>query len=246
MLKSLTHQPLRKAAMAAALSLATLMAGMAGAYASGDNMIVGGGQVGGQNSTYGTAGLITPLPGTAAGDGWVDRLFAEEVSYRYKAAGGRIIDGRAYGGNAAVGYQVSDEDGWLGAYVGPSLLHTSLSPNDPANKSRGFKVSARFQVEGEYNIADDFKINGNTSYEAFQSSAYWARLRALYRLDGSIYLGPEGVVQGDDNYKAWQAGLALVGVPVTEQATVGFDAGIHKTQGFSYSPYGGMEFGVNF
>lgn len=210
-----------------------------------DSMVVGGGQLGGQNSSYSTIGLITPLPGTTAGSGWVSRIFVEELTYRYKT-GTRNIDGTGFGGNASVGYQIASDKGWLGAYAGPSYMHTRLSPNDHESAARGHRFNLRSQLEGEYALTSDFKLNGIGTYAPFESHPYWTRLRTLYRISGNIYMGPEGVYQGDEDYKAWSAGLALVGIPITEKSSLGFNAGVHKTENFNAAAYGGLEFGVSF
>lgn len=209
-------------------------------------MIVAAGQAGGQRATYATTGVIAALPGSSLGRGWVARVFADEITYRYKGAGSTDIDATALGGHATVGYQYSFNEGWIGAYAGVGYHHTHLSPGDPGSHAAGGKTSGHFQLEGERNLSPDFKLNANAAGDASSNPGYWGRLRALQRISGNIYAGPEGVLQGDRDYKAWQAGVAVVGVPLTDKASIGVDGGVRKTDSQSLSGYGGLELGSVF
>lgn len=224
---------------------AALVSSLAPTAFAGDNLFIAGGQIGGQNSSYGLAGVITPLPGNSLGNGWVGQVVAEVLTYRYKS-GAATIDALALGTSLSVGYQKGDADGWWGAYVGPSYRHTDLSPNDPSNASQGGIVSARLQLQGEHHLLQNVKANAIVSYEAFSTNAYWTRLRALYRISGDMYIGPEGVLQGDDSYKGYAAGIALVGIQFGNQISLGFNVGMSKIQGVDAAPYGGLELGASF
>lgn len=210
-----------------------------------DSMFIAAGQVGGHHSHYATTGVMTALPGSKLGNGWVARVFAEEIGYRYKS-GAREIDGRATGGSVSFGHQFSHSEGWFGTYAGVAYHHTHLSPDDLTSKARGGKTAAHLQVEGEQHLSRDFKLNANAVVDVSSNTSYWTRLRALYRISDTIFAGPEGVYQGDKDYKSWQGGLAVVGVPVTDQSSVGMDAGVRKTQDVPASGYVGLEFGMDF
>ncbi|MBY0408084.1 MAG: hypothetical protein K2Q01_10365, partial [Rickettsiales bacterium] len=73
-----------------------------------ENLFVAAGQVGGQNNSYGTVGVIAPLPGSQLGKGWVARVFADEVTYQFNGSGNREIDATGLGGSASVGYMGSN------------------------------------------------------------------------------------------------------------------------------------------
>lgn len=210
-----------------------------------DNMFIAAGSIGGERSDYGTVGVAAPLPGYQLGRGWVARAFAEVLTYRYKT-GAQTIDATAEGVATTVGYQHSFSEGWWGLYAGPSYRYTDLSPNDPASKTRGSDVAFRLQAEGERNVAARCKFGFNGSYDAFNTHAYWARGRGLYKLSGTLYTGPELAVQGDDDYKAWQAGWVLTGIQFSPSSGLGISAGMRKNQDYSASPYVGLEFGALF
>jgi len=233
---------------AQAVPLAKLPGGAQGSpYATNptDNVFLAGGQAGGQRASYGYAGVVSALPGSEIGNGWVQRIFAEEVTYRYKK-GRSTIDADGYGGSLTYGYQHTYNGGWFGAYAGPAYRYTKLSPVDRASDARGSNVTARFAAEAEQYLGEDFKLNELGNYDAFGNNGYWGRLRALFRVSGTTYFGPEGVYQGDNDYKAWQAGLAVVGIPITEDAAFGIDGGVRKTDSDKMTGYGGLELGVNF
>ncbi len=213
-----------------------------------DTQVVAAGQVGGQRNSYGTVGVITPLPGTNShlGNGWVARVFADEVTYQYKGSVGRKVDATGYGGSASVGYMGSDDSGWYGVYAGPAFKHVHESPLDPGSDARGNTVSARVQAEGEKNLTKDVKVNALAGTDISSNTGYWARVRPLARVSGDIYAGPEVSVMGDQDYHAYQAGVAVVGVHLTDKTQVGVNGGYRKTEHQPSSGYGGLELGSRF
>jgi len=213
---------------------------------STENLLVAAGQLGGQNNSYGTVGVITPLAGSKLGKGWVARVFADEVTYQFNGAGNREIDALGLGGSASVGYMDSDDSGWYGVYAGPAYRYVRLSPNDPASKAKGGTVSARIQAEGEKNITQSMKINALAGTDVSSNTGYWARVRPLAKVEGDIYAGPEVSFMGDQDYKAYQVGLALVGIHLTDKTQVGINGGYRKTQDQPSSGYGGVELGSRF
>ena len=210
-----------------------------------DNFAFVGAQTSEHNSNYVNAGFATPFSGSSLGNGWVFRGAADYLTYSYKS-GENTIDAYAYGLNASLGYQWSNQDGWFGFYAGPGYIDTTLSPDDRGNKSRGGQAVAQIQAEGEEKLSNNFKINAITNYTAFDDDAYWGRVRLLYKLSDKIYAGPEAVLQGDNIYRAWQTGVVLTGIEITPNSNIGFVAGVGKTKDFSESPYAGVEMGLGF
>lgn len=211
-----------------------------------ENLFVAAGQVGGQQNSYGTVGVVTPLEGSKLGNGWVARVFADEVTYQYKGSTNRTIDATGLGGSAAVGYMGSDNTGWYGIYAGPAYKHVQVSPNDPNSNAKGGTVSARVQVEGEKNIAPSVKVNALAGADISSNTGYWARVRPLAKVEGDIYAGPEVSVMGDQDYNAYQVGVAVVGIHITDKTQVGINGGYRKTEDQASSGYGGLELGSRF
>lgn len=214
------------------------------AYAGDDAVFFAGGQISGQDNSYSIIGAMAPLPGYTLGSGWAGRATVESLTYRYRS-GSQAIDGTAFGGALSGGYQWSNAGGWGGLYAGPSFRYTTLSPDDPTNDARGAKANLRLQAEGEESLTANFKANAIASYESFDDRAYWMRLRLLYRVSGTLYAGPEGVMQGDDTYHGWQTGAVLNGISLFG-GSLGFDAGVRDTAGLPTSLYAGVEYGILF
>ncbi|NBO18554.1 MAG: cellulose biosynthesis protein BcsS [Proteobacteria bacterium] len=167
------------------------------------------------------------------------------MTYRFKGAANREIDALAFGGSATVGFMDSDEKGWWGLYAGPGYRHLDLSPNNPGSK-RGNIYSARVQLEGERLLTDDFKLNGLAGADIANNTGYWTRLRAMHRVEGDIFAGPEGMWLGDQNYHAYQVGMAIVGMHLTDKAQIGINGGYRKGEDQGGAGYGGLELGARF
>ncbi len=228
------------------LGLLAASPSLASEDAFGDqNLAIAGAEVSGHHSAYGLLGAITPLPGSTLGNGFVARLIASGLTYQYEGAPGDV-DGTAFGGEASIGYQGSDAGGWWGIYAGPGYRYTHLSPDDRTSDARGSNYTLNLQAEVERNVTQNVKTNLTGSYAAFGNNAYWTRARLLERVSGSIFVGPEAGLQGDDDYRAWQLGAAVTGIEVNSRASLGVKAGVRKAENFSASPYGGLELGVKF
>jgi len=221
-----------------------LLAALAGTAQAEESMGFTGAEISGHNAKYGVTGMIAPLPGYHIGDGWVVRGLLDGVTYSYEK-NSTTIDAEAYGAELALGYQGYYSQGWYAAYAGVFYRNTEFSPDDPNNEIRGGHVDMRFQLEGEHNFTDSFKLNANASY-APDHEAYWFRLRPLYRIGTHVYVGPEGIIQGDKDYDAWQAGLVVTNIKLADNVDLGFKAGARKTEGQSASPYIGVEVGYLF
>lgn len=209
--------------------------------------VFAGSEIGTKASISAIAGAMAPLPinNSQLGNGWVTRLIGFGSSYKYTASN-RSIRSRVASTELSFGYTESSEKGWWGAYMGPSITYTSLSPDDLANKSRGKQWALDFQVDGERNITNKFKLNGSASYQAFANNAFWTRLRPLTRVRNNIFVGPEVIYQGDNRYRAWQAGAVITGIDVGYNTQLGFKLGIQQTKGESAGAYMGVELGSAF
>lgn len=227
------------------LALVALLLAVAPAHAEGDALLFTGAEFSGHRSNYGQVGAVVPLPGNTFGNGFVVRGAAYGLTYKYENAG-RDIDGDAVGGELTAGYQSSGAPGWWAFYTGPTYRHTSLSPNDPASKADGGNAGWIFQGEGERKLTQDIKLALAGNYVVAENSAFWTRVRLLYRIDGEMFAGPEGIYQGDEDYNAWAVGAGLFGIALDDNTLLGVKGGVRKVEDFSLSPYGGFELGYTF
>jgi len=154
------------------LSLVVLLATASAAVAQ-DRLLLAGGEY--SDAAYYTySGLILPGPGPREnGRGFVQRYWIDWFGYQYDGAPG-LVEAEAYGAEAALGYGASSESGWATFSVGARFTNTDLSPNDPTATARGKQWGAKFQVEGERDLAPSWRAGGIASYTAGQDS-YWAR-----------------------------------------------------------------------
>lgn len=226
-------------------ALVALPGAASAASTQNNSLLIAGTEISGHRSTYGQVGLITPLPGSQLGNGWVARGIVYGTTYKYDS-NGRNIDGDVVGGELTAGYQKASGPGWWAFYTGPTYRHTELSPNDPSSDADGGNVGWIVIGEGERNFTKNFKVNLSGNYTFASNDEFWTRLRLLYRVDGELYAGPEAVYQGDGDYSAWQLGAGLFGFALDENTMLGVKAGVRKVEDLSASPYGGLEIGYRF
>jgi hypothetical protein len=224
------------------LSLVVLLATASAAFAQ-DRLFLAGGEY--SDAAYYTySGLILPGPGPREnGRGFVQRYWIDWFGYQYDGAPG-LVDAEAYGAEAALGYGASSESGWATFSVGARFTNTDLSPNDPTATARGKQWGAKFQVEGERDLAPSWRAGGIASYTAGQDS-YWARARVMRRLDESQALGAEFIANGNTEADATAAGVVYSVQPKASRWSVNLKAG-YRFQQDADGAYGGLEFGYGF
>jgi hypothetical protein len=212
-----------------------------------DLLLLGGAEGGGWHRSYnyyGFAAVVAPLFSEKLGDGFVQKYWLDVVGYDYPA-GERTVDAAAVALEGALGVQTGSEHGWLGLYAGGRFADTWLSPDDPGSRVRGRHLRPKLQVEGERRLAADWKVNAIGSY-IVGSDSYWARGRGLFRLYDAVFSGPELVVQGDPEYRAWQYGWVLTGFAPVRNSSLGVKAGVRKTEHADAGGYLGVEFSQLF
>jgi len=221
------------------LALACLCA--ASAVVADDRLFLAGAEVS-DGAYYGYTGLILPGPHRENGRGFVQRYWLDSFGYEYDGATDRI-KATAYGAEAALGYGTSSERGWGTVSLGLRFTNTDLSPDDPAAKARGSQLGVKFQLEGERQIADAWRLGGAASYTSEQDS-YWARVRLMHGTPARA-LGAEFVANGNNEAHSEAAGFVVSFQPRAGAWSVGLKAGYRKQSGAD-GPYGGVELGYAF
>ena len=188
---------------------------------------------------------MAPLPGSTLGNGFVQRYWAEYLTYEYVGGSDQDIEAKAPGVEAALGYQKGYETGYFGVYAGLYHRNVSLSPDDPNSSVRGSQTRLRVQLEVEQRFATAWRVNGIASY-VFVQESYWTRARLLRAVRGPLLFGVEAVVQGDPEYKGNQVGLVLTGFQPVPGLDLGFKLGAKKIEGRSTVAYVGFELGKLF
>jgi hypothetical protein len=208
-----------------------------------DRLLLAGGEY--SDAAYYTyTGLILPGPGPREnGRGFVQRYWIDWFGYEYDGAPGRV-EAEAFGAEAALGYGVSSAAGWATVSVGARYTDTDLTPDDPQATARGRQWGAKFQVEGERDVAPSWRAGGIAAYTAGQDS-YWARARLMRKLDGAQSLGAEFIANGNTEADATAVGLVFAVQPQASRWSASLKAG-YRFQDEADGAYGGLEVGYAF
>jgi hypothetical protein len=235
-----TARRARRAICVGAFVLASIASGPAAA----ESLFLTGAETS-RDGGYIYGALLAPLPGSTLGNGFVQRYWAEWLRYEYVGGSNQVIEARAPGFEAALGYQKGHANGYFGTYAGIYHRNVSLSPDDSDSTVRGSQTRLRVQLEAEQRFASVWRVNGIASY-VFVQEGYWLRARLLRAVRGPVLFGVEALAQGDPAYKGHQIGLVVTGFEPVPRLSLGFKLGARKIEGRSTGSYVGFELGKVF
>lgn len=219
-----------------ALGIAALSPWSAGPAFAAPTQVFAGGE-GGSEQAYLYAGVLQPWRDASAN--WATRYWFDAQHYEYDS-GGRAIVGKVVGFSPAIVRSFAIDDGYLALSAGLRFAETSLSPDDPGNKQRGFQTSVPLQVDGLRRLGR-VVLSAIVSGEPDVGS-YWSRARVIReRTLGDLSLGIEVIAKGSDEYSATQLGL-LVGGIAGDRVTLKVGSG--RQDGRTPGTYLGIEVGV--
>ncbi|MEO7386385.1 MAG: cellulose biosynthesis protein BcsS [Gammaproteobacteria bacterium] len=208
----------------------------------GDRLLLAGGEAA-EDSYYLYTGVVLPGPGRENGRGLLHRYWVDAFGYEYEGGPG-TIQADAYGLEAALGYGTSFSSGWASAYVGLRYTNTDLAPDDPSAEARGSQTGLKVDVQGEREIAPNWRGNAIASW-ANQQHAYWTRGRLMRTLSPTNALGAEVVFGGNDESRQKSLGLVYTIRPAGERWSVGLKGG-YRDEGSTDGAYAGVELGYGF
>ena len=213
-----------KLAAAVLLSLAATQASAAG------NMVFGGASVA-EDSTFGYLGAVHAMNGDLSKQGVLLRglLSYGEYNYDTTAVVGGNVDGQATGAELGVGYQWVNPGSRFSLYAGIDHQDHDLSPNDASNKVDGGETGGA--VQAEFETLGSPWYGGLIGKYSSTYETYWVRGRVGYAF-GSMIVGPEVVLGGNEEYDEKRYGLFL-NVPVSTSVSVSVSAGHYKAEGDS-------------
>jgi len=206
-----------------------------------ESVWIGGGS-GAGNTRVAYLGRIAPLPGKRLSDGWSYSVFASYVGYHYDS-GAQDIKGTVKGAKIGIGREFRRDHGSISLSLGGALNHTTLSPDDPGNSSRGSSVHPVGEFLWQSKADADWR---SSTYAQYTLGARSNFLNAFLgkRLSNGSALGPQISTGGDPNYRIYGVALALnglkigpmdMGVYAGTQHSEGGDS--HKEIGFSFVVY---------
>jgi hypothetical protein len=223
------------------LLLAAAVAIPGGAVAD-NRLALMGGELG-NDSYYSYAGVVLPGPGNDSGNGLRQRYWVDAYGYEYDSGSARI-EASAYGLEAALGYSASNDKGWASAFLGLRYTDTDLTPDDNAASARGSQVGVKLDLQGEREIATDWRGNVILSYTNEQRS-YWTRARLMHALSARHSLGAEFVVGGNDESRSRSVGAVFTFQPAASPWSIGLKGG-YRHDSDDAGGYGGIELGYGF
>ena len=224
----------------AAICLSAALA--AAPAAAKDRLFLSGGEAS-DEEYYTYVGVIAPGPGWKNGKGLFQRYWLDRFGYEYVGGPG-LVKAKAWGGEAALGYVTPTPGGWWSASAGLRYTDTSLSPNDPEASARGGQASAKFQLEVDQEVAQDWRVGAIGSYTLKQSQ-YWGRLRVTRRVSANWSVAGEAVANGNDETDSIASGLVVIWQPPSTSWTLGVKSG-YRHQDTADGMYAGIELGMAF
>ena len=218
------------------------------AVAAAQDLLLGGVQWGPQNS-YSYFGGVLPVAGGQLGKGWFVTAFASYLTYQYHSGNPiELVQTKAPGFNAGMGYA------WKGASyalalsgsVGDQFFSVTprVLPNAPPPQPEGNVATFTPQIQARYDLSHQFYLSTSDSY-SFGQSAYWSRVRGGYQPMWWLSVGPEGFIQGGQNYHIWQIG-AFASCQLGYGWGIELESGVTYSNGLDNTGYGGFSFSKTF
>lgn len=201
-----------------------------------------GGASGADTARVAYLGRVSPLPGKRLSDGWSYSVFVDYASYEYDS-GAQRIQGTAKGIKFSVGREFRYDYGSLGLSLGVAASHTTLSPDDPGNSSRGSSVNPVGEFLWQSKADATWRSAAYAQY-VFGARRNFANAFIGRRLSNGIDIGPQVSTGGDPSYRFYGLALALNGwkigplnmsVYAGAQHSEGGDT--HPEIGFGFSMY---------
>lgn len=200
-----------------------------------------------KNSLFSYTGGVAAINGNLGTDGFLVRGGLTVGDYDYKLPAGKV-DADVLGFDVMAGYQMHFDAMRVSAYAGVDYSDTDLSRSDPANKTEGSKVGAKFQAELA-SVGDSpiyFSAIGSFST---RHNSYWTRGRLGYNL-GIFTVGPEILGLGDKEFDQVRfGGFVNFQLPSTlNNINIGLSAGYADTSGIRNSDgaYGQLNMSISF
>jgi hypothetical protein len=109
-------------------------------------------------------------------DGFILKVFTGTGNYRYLAGGpgGVEVTGQQIMGSALPGWRFKWDRLEVSLYAGLDAQEHRLPPDDPASRTRGDHIGARFGADLWYQPADAVMLAGSVSLSTI-GDGYWAR-----------------------------------------------------------------------
>jgi hypothetical protein len=167
------------------------------------------------NGAFAHGGFIS-APNGFEQDGLLLKVMLSGGLYRYDAqsSGDRVV-GAEWLAQVLPGWRIKRGDLELKVFMGPEIQHHHLSPDDPANRLRGYSYGLRVAAEvwceptADTMIAADISLASIATSNSARAAYGW---RVLEDMLGGLYIGPEAHYFGSDGYRHGRLGVHITSV----------------------------------
>lgn len=184
--------------------------------------------------------------GQSINDHWtfMEKAIANYLHYEYDS-NGTDIRAKAPGARLQIGPKYFGEGRYFILTGGLDYRNTSLSRDDPNSKTKGGRVGGTVEAIFSQDLFARLTTDLIVDYSSIGSFT-WGRARLKYLTSGDpgnqkIFLGLEGVGQGNSDYTAKQAGLFFELQRVRENFSIVLDGGYKHSSSFTHTGYFGLE-----
>jgi len=197
-------------------------------------------------SLYGYFGALYAPSGNLDQSGFRVRLGSVDGQFSYpQAETGTRIYGVGAEASFLAGYSFNKDNSSLLLMLGPDVANISLSPADPTNPAQSTGFGAKALMEFYSNPTPNTKIDFEVGYSTIFDS-YYVRLDPGYAAFGKdIFVGPQLVFLGNDQFQQWRLGAEVAGFKLG-RAELGVTAGYLRDREQGGGAYAGLDLYVRY
>ncbi len=184
--------------------------------------------------------------GQSLTDHWtfMEKAFANYLHYQYDSDGTEIR-AKAPGAKFQIGPKYYSEGRYFILTGGVDYRNTTLSHDDPNSKTKGAKLGGTVEAIYSQDLLPRLTTDLILNYSSVGSFT-WGRARLKYLTTAQpsthkLFLGLEGIGQGNTDYTAKQAGLFVELQRVRENFSIVLDGGYKHSSSFTHTGYFGLE-----
>lgn len=163
-----------------------------------------------RGGSFANGGLLYSPDGLSR-DGFTLKLMLGAGTYRYMS-GTTEISGRQYVASFLPGWRFKQDGLEVTVFAGTDVQQHNLSPDDLGNRLRGFNVGMRGGFDLWFEpVPATMMLTASLSASTIGTNL-WARAAAGVRTFDLVWLGPEAIACGDENYRQFRFGLHATGL----------------------------------
>ncbi len=175
---------------------------------------------------------------------FMGKVVGNYLHYQYES-GPRIIRASAPGVRFQIGPKYFDEQRYFILTGGLDYRNTSLSHRDPASRTRGARTGGTIEAIYSQALTETFRTDLVLNYSSIGDFTWGrARLKHLIAVDPTrhrIFVGLEGIGQGNRDYNAQQIGPMVEFQRLQEQFSIVLSGGYKRSSTFTHTAYFGLE-----